>query len=271
MPTESNKLSMLKSVHFTDYSIQDFCRITLDDNHIHNPDFMSPMGKQVVVPGMFIFAIAAKLAAAHVSKIRHIHVLFGSMISRGDAVRIGYEVVEDGIRLLAVNGDDCLSIRDEHSVASIYPRVHEISSDGRIQQLRIEEKQLDRFHQLTGEADKAVNDFLFAVAYASKALNMSIGDPYTETETEINKLIDTSVNPARSAPFYQTLDIHLPEKGVSIDSGQIDYAISYIREKKNRSYLAHAHCSQNGQTIYHSVYRMIAIPERLILRMFKDL
>ncbi len=262
---------MLKSVNFTDKSIQDFCRITLDDNHIHNPDFMSPMGKQVVVPGMFIFAIAAKLAAAHVSKIRHIHVLFGSMISRGDAVRIGYEMFEDGIRLLALNGEDCLSIRDEHSVASIYAKEHEISSGGRIQKLRIEEKQLDKFHHLTGEADKAVNDFLFAVAYASKALNMSIGDPYTETEAEINTLIDTSVNPARSAPFYQTLDIHLPEKGVSIDSGQIDYAISYIREKKNRSYLAQAHCSQNGQTIYHSVYRMIAIPERLILRMFKDL
>ncbi len=264
---------MHKKVNFTDQSIVDFCKITRDDNLIHNPEIMNLKGKQVVVPGMFIFAIAANMASEHPIKINSIKVFFSSMISRGDEISIGFEPYKNGVRLMAMNSKDCLSLNESHSLATYeYQLPLFDTTEGRMQSLKVEPWQMEVFSKLTGTHDAHITSYLFAIAYASKALNLSINDPKTEVEEEIYRLIRPELNPARTAPFYQSLNICFPKEKQEIEgNGTIDYTIYYIREKAHRSYIANVHCSQNGKTIYYSSYKMIAIPERLILRMFKDL
>lgn len=263
-------------IQFTDKQVVEFCRATCDWNTIHNPEFMASKGKHVVVPGMFLFALIVDLLYARVGRtFDSFRVYFNSVISTGEPVQMGYDESSGGNGerfLFAMNGRDSFTMKDERS--RVYRRECNIGylTEGHYRNMAITPEQYDTFKRLVGCHDDAMAGFLFAVAYASPALTRTINEPITEPEREINRLLDRAENPDRVSPFYQSLDIYLPEKPEILKpQGEINYRVHFVREKFNRVYIAHVQCEQEGRVIYRSEYKLIAIPDRLILRMAKDL
>lgn len=266
---------MYKDITFTDHQTISFCEITCDDNLIHNPVHMRQLNKQVVVPGMFVFTSAlVMLREAFIRGADTLKVFFNSVIHTNETVKIKGDIISERpveVLLSANNGHDSFTLKDERS--KIYKRAFYYYHDnqGFIRTLDYTELQLDVFGKLTGSFDNLLNGFLFSIAYASSALFQAIQNPLTEVEREINVLIDKTLNPDKVAPFYQSLEIFL-ENGIQPiqPSGQLEYKIDFEREKKNKTYIAHVLCQQNGQKIYQSDYKMISVPERLIMRMVRD-
>lgn len=263
-------------IQFTNEQVVEFCRATRDLNTIHNPEYMTLKGKHVVVPGMFLFALVVDMLYTRVGRtFDSFRVYFNSVISTGEKVKIGYDETPRGNGerfLFAMNGRDSFAVKDERS--RVYRRDWSIGNlaEGHYRNMAITPGQYDTFKRLVGCHDDAIAGFLFAVAYASPALARTINEPITESEKEINRLLDKAVNPDRVSPFYQSLDIYLPEKPETLTTrGEINYRVHFVREKLNRVYIAHVQCEQEGRVIYRSEYKLIAIPDRLILRMAKDL
>jgi hypothetical protein len=61
---------------FTADDISEFCRVTEDNNLIHNPEYMHSQGKRAIVPGMLSFAAAAFGAGDFINSANYIRVLF---------------------------------------------------------------------------------------------------------------------------------------------------------------------------------------------------
>ena len=87
-------------------------------------------------------------------------------------------------------------------------------------------------------------------------------------EREIDRLINGQ---SQISPFYHSLEIYIPKPFPVFTPGDaIDYHIHFEREKAMRLYSAYVRCESNGKVIFRSKYRLMGIPDRIILRMAKD-
>ncbi len=266
---------MRQEITFTNNQVSRFCEATHDKNIIHNPHYMSELNKQVVVPGMYVFATAVNILKDVIRLgADTIRVFFNSVIHTDETVEIsgtqtGYEPIE--MLMSANNGHDSFTLKDQRSKLYKRTQTYFYDNQGYNRALEYNSNQIDIFSKLTGCADNLMSGLLFSVAYASNALFQAIQFPVTEVEHEINVLIDKTLNPDQVSPFYQSLDVYLPENIQHLEpNGQLDYLIDFEREKANRTYVAHVTCTQNNNLIYKSDYKMISVPERLIMRMVKD-
>jgi hypothetical protein len=259
---------------FTDQQVHIFCKATKDFNPVHNPLYMQSKGKRVVVPGMLLFSkVATMLFGAVGTSLNSYRILINSIVSTNEEIILGFEDGPNGDRyIFAINHQDSFSHKDERS--RVYQRESEkaFCNDGNYWPLPIDNWQLQDFGEVIGCNNIILRDFLFGIAYASNALFKCIDNPVTEVEREINILLDKTKNPSQVSPFYQSLEIFLPNNPIPlVPSGKIDYLIHYEREKKDRVYVAYVRCEQDGQVLYHSEYKLVAIPDRLILRMARDM
>lgn len=262
-----------KKVIFRDAQIIDFCVTTRDTNEIHNPEFMKALGKRVIVPGMLALSSTINLSAEFLKNGGNsILIYFNSLLSSGDFVTLGNTVNPDDpheLRLSAINHKDTLSTNEEYS------RIFRRSGDfnliypGIRRSLSIEPSMVSRFSGLTMGTDTDICRFLFAVAYTSQALLKSIVEPETEVEREIGRVISRA---NQVSPFYHSLEIQIPAPFPQFDpQGELDYFIHFTREKPGKLYTAHVRCEHLGRLIFHSRYKMIGIPDRMIYRMAKDI
>jgi hypothetical protein len=262
-----------KKIIFRDQEIVDFCKATKDTNEIHNPEFMEKLGKRVIVPGMYALSTTLNIESLHLkTKVNSIKVLFNSLLSSGDfATLLTTPSHEDDseIRLSAINHKDTLTSNDEYTRMFYSLEIQEPHFNGIARILPLEQIQLETFAKLVGAADPDVSNFLFSVAYASQALLSAIDNPETEVEREIGGLISGD---SKISPFYQSLEILIPEPFPVFDTGDVmEYYIHFEREKPKKLYTAHVRCESKGVVIYHSRYKLVGIPDIIILRMAKDL
>jgi len=262
---------MQKEVVFRDCDIVDFCTATQDTNMIHDPEYMHRCRKQVIVPGMFAFSYAAILAEDFLKhSINRIQVYFNSLLSSGEQVALRVEINPENpaeIRLRACNSRDMLTTREAYTrmlkgTVPIHPQ-----QLGIFRKLPVSEKQITTFARLIQTSDRQTAGFLFAVAYASQALFKSITEADTEVEHEIDELINGD---HRISPFYHALEIILPsEFPVLRENGTLDYLIHFEREKFHKTYIAHLECQQEEHIIFQSMYKLVAVPDNIIMRMAK--
>jgi hypothetical protein len=233
---------------------------------------MRKIGKRVIVPGMFALSRTINLASDELKyQTNAIRVLFNSLLNSGDFVTLKtYPNPDDPseIRLSAINHKDTLTSSEEFT--RLYRTMEEFDTTpaGILRRLEIEPGQMETFTRLVGATDTDIAHFLFAIAYASHALLTCINQPQTEVEKEIDGLINGS---SKISPFYQSLDIFYPSpfpQFVPVHS--IDYYINYIREKALRLYTAHVICVKDETVVFRAEYKMVGIPDRIILRMAKD-
>ncbi len=260
---------------FDTRAIEDFCRVTDDYNLIHNPGYMYANGKKVVVPGMLLLSLAIGKARELIDKgADTFHLFFNSIICAGDRVDIGYRLLSLApvrAELTAKNSVDAFKLRDEPSVMYARAGEPEISPGGILRTLPLRDGQMDDFDRQIFLSGNPLGALLFAIAYASNALLRAIQNPVTDTETQIHRLLDKSLNPDQVSPFYQSLKIFLPQPLHYPNRHQpLDYLIDFITERQDKVYTAHVSCSQGGQSVFYSLYRLIAIPDRLIMRMAGD-
>lgn len=265
---------MKQQVVFSESMVVSFCQATADDNPIHDPNYMYAQNKGVVVPGMLLFStIINHLYQRTQECYNYYRLIFGNVICANEKVDLGYtpnlEKPEHKY-LFAINGHDSFSTKLERSVAIKNGKGLNLLPNGIDRRLSYCSSQLETFRKLTNSVNHSLADFLFTIAYASAALFKSIREPLTEVEEEINRLLDKTVNPDQVSPFYQTLEIYRTRFDSELSNeGTIDYNIRFEREKQNKVYVAHVVCSQNTKVLYHSIYKLVAIPDKLIMRMVK--
>lgn len=257
---------------FTDSVVTNFCKATVDDNPIHDPVFMYNQNKGVVVPGMLLFSTIANLLHRKTNEyFSYYKLIFGNVICTNEPIDLGFETEGNHNYLYAINGHDMFSTKHERSVVlkNIVPK--EIHSDGIVRAMPFQKTQLETFRELTNSLNNTLSDFLFTIAYASAALFKAIREPITDVETEINRLLNKALNPVQVSPFYQTLEIFRLNPHAELNpAGTIEYNIKFDREKANKTYIAQVTCMHNKQCFYQSVYKLVAIPDKLIMRMVKD-
>lgn len=263
---------MENKVLFTDSVVADFCKATADDNPIHDPLFMHSQNKGVVVPGMLLFSTIVNLLHRKTSEyFNYYKLIFGNVICTNEPIDLGFETKDEQNYLYAINGHDMFSTKNDRSVVlkNIFPK--NLYSWGISRVMSYQKTQLETFRELTNSFNNSLSDFLFTIAYASAALFKAIREPLTEVETEINRLLNKSINPEQVSPFYQTLEIFRENPHAELKpEGTIEYNIRFNREKANKIYLAQVKCMHNNMCFYQSEYRLVAIPDRLIMRMVKD-
>jgi hypothetical protein len=262
-----------KKIIFRDDEIIAFCSATRDTNEIHDPEFMSKLGKRVIVPGMFALSQTVSLSGDFLKQqARSLKVLFNSLLSAGDFVTLC--VLPDAaepteVRLSAINHKDTLTTHDEYTRISKEEASFTRQFEGILHRLAVDKEQVVSFRRLAGTDDPDVAHFLFAVSYASQALLRSIAHPQTEIENEIDLVINKNRN---LSPFYHNLEILIPAPFPVFDpTGTLDYYIHFEREKPLKLYTAHVRCEHEGKLIFQAEYKLIGIADRIILRMAKTI
>ena len=72
-------------------------------------------------------------------------------------------------------------------------------------------------------------------------------------------------------PVYQSLDLFIPKERPRIQQdGRIHYTITIVKRNK-RKFTYTVDCHSSNRRIYHGIYQLIAIPEKLVLKMAKDI
>ncbi|MDK2910503.1 MAG: hypothetical protein PWR20_2071 [Bacteroidales bacterium] len=263
---------MFKEFVFTDEDVIKFCEITRDHNLIHNPQYMRENGKKTVVPGMLILSTAIGMAGdLFRAGANMLELYFHSIIGTGEKVEIGYELQEQKplkAEIIARNTINTLSKKGNPSMLMQMDVCPEFTSEGIMRTLDVRPNQMQQFAAMTGLIDNELGYLLFAITYASRGLLLSIDEPVTEVEREINRYLDKTINPEKISPFYQYLKIYLPSNGIKPQPNyNLDYLIHFERVKEGRTYNARVTCFQQWNLIYYSEYQLIAIPDRLIMRM----
>lgn len=272
LPLDLKLKKMLKEYIFDDEAVIKFCEITRDHNLIHNPQYMRENGKKTVVPGMLILSTAIGLAKDLINQgANMLELYFHSIIGTGERAEIGFEMLQERpirAEIIARNTINTLSKKGNPSLlveTDVFPN---FSEEGILRTLEVKPGQMQQFAQMTGLEGNQLGYLLFAITYASRALLLSIDEPVTSVEREINYYLDKRLNPDQLSPFYQYLKIYLPENGATPQPDvNLQYLIHFTRVKEGRTYDARVICSQGGNVIYYSDYQLIAIPDRLIMRM----
>jgi len=264
---------MVINMVFSDPVVVNFCQATADDNPIHDPNYMNSQNKRVVVPGMLLFSTVVNFLHKKTGDYYNYYkLIFGNVICTNEKVDMGFETDGEMKYLYAINGHDSFSTKNERSLVLRNVKSTEFSANGIVRTMQYKQSQMETFRSLTQNFNKALSDFLFAIAYASAALLKAIREPLTEVEREINRLLNKSINPEQVSPFYQTLEVFRITPHAELNpQGSIDYNVRFEREKLNKTYTAHVVCQQNGKVFYHSIYKLVAIPDKLIMRMVKGL
>lgn len=262
---------------FSNADIIAFCKATMDFNIVHSPEYMSFHKKEVVVPGMYLFSyLSSKLLSSCTTMVKSntIEIFLGSLISAGEQVELLVDTAkETGTWFLsAINSKDCFRVGENRSSISFNDHPTLTSTQSHNRGLPVTSEQLSLFKSLLHDISKEWLDLLFTITYASQALFKAIASPLDEVESEINLLLDKSKNPDQVSPFYQWLKIEIPGERISLSLDKpIDYHISFNRESANRAYIANVECRQEDKLFYYSRYKLIAIPDRLIMRMAKSM
>ena len=261
-----------RNVIFRDSEIVEFCKATRDTNEIHDPVFMSKMGKRVIVPGMFALSRTLILAFDFLKNdANYIKVFFNSLLSSGDFATLRAEenpADPREIRLSAINHKDTLTSNNEYTRIQKKENLSLKEFPGILRRLEIEPGQVEKFTRLIGPCDPDIAHFLFAVANASQALLHCIVKPLTETEREMDDVVNGN---SKVSPFYQALEIQIPSPFPVFNPGDhLDYFIRFETEKHYKLYTAYLRCESNGIKLYHSVYHLVGIPDMVIFRMAKD-
>ena len=262
-----------KKIIYTDAEIVEFCKATKDTNELHHPGYMGRMGKRVIVPGMFALSKTISLNTEYLkTRANYIKVIFNTLLSSGDFATLSAEPDmkdPDIMRLSAVNHKDTLASADEFSKMMNAEGGLDKEFHGILRCLEVEPWQIESFKRLVGTSDDEYAHFQFAVSYASHALLKSIDEPETEVEQEIDRLINGK---SQISPFYQSLEIYIPSPFPVYTPGRtLDYFIHFEREKTMRLYSAYVRCESDGTVIFRSKYKLMGIPDRIILRMAKDM
>lgn len=260
-----------KNVIFKDSEIVEFCKATRDTNEIHDPFFMSRKGKRVIVPGMFALSRTLLLAGDFLRHdANYIKVLFNSLLNSGDFATLRAQPNPEDpeeIRLSAINHKDTLTSNNEYTRLQKKEKITLKEYPGILRRLYIEPGQVETFNRLIGPCNRDISYFLFAVANASQALFNCINKPLTDTEREMDEVVNSN----KVSPFYQSLEIRIPSPfPVTVPGDHLDYYIHFETEKHFKFYTAYVRCESNGIKLYHSVYHLVGIPNMIIFRMAKD-
>ncbi|MDO9511491.1 MAG: hypothetical protein Q7J34_07010 [Bacteroidales bacterium] len=260
----------------TDKEIVQFCRATCDYNVIHDPAFMNMAGKRVIVPGMLLFCtIFGKHYAESNAKPDSIRILFNSVVHEGESIQLITEECPDDPNcayISALNGRDSFRYKDDRSRLYIRSSAPTIFGQGWIYNINFSQDQLKNFQEVVQIHDNDLANILFSVAYASRALLLSIEQPYDIFEEEIANMLNKNGSEDPMSPIYQTLDIYLETSTLELDKSEpLEFLLGYERETLNRTYIAHVQCSHKGKIIYHSSYKLSGIPDRMIMRMAHNL
>ncbi|MBI2667703.1 hypothetical protein HYX17_02935 [Candidatus Woesearchaeota archaeon] len=262
---------MRTNIVFDDLTISDFCRVTLDGNQLHNPEFMKENGKLAIVPGMLPFTYAVNLARSFLLDANIIEVYFSSFLSSHNPldIEIKENISNPLERIISANsnGQDIFSNKKDYTrLLRTDEPIKDVMIGGSNLELKLTKEQLKRFSELIKSEDDYISRFLFAIAYSSFALLKSLTEPQNQKETDISR----EFNESDSLPVYSSLRIYIPDGIKRINPAKcIRYRTNLDKEGK-RGIFFKIMCEQNN-LIYYADYKLNIIPRKIIMRMAKPL
>ncbi|HPW27072.1 MAG TPA: hypothetical protein PLY31_08045 [Tenuifilaceae bacterium] len=260
----------------TGEQVENFCKSTADENPIHNQQHMRELGKEIVVPGLYIFSLIVNFLQKNESlNFNTFRIFFGNIVGINEAIDLGFErspISESQRYLYARTGADCFSLDNSRSFADIRSNGIGMEERGRHVPITYNKEQVHIFRKLLGLSNAALLSFLFSVSLASPMLISTIRKPVTDVDKEIAMLFNKSVYPEGISPLYQSLEIFRLENSTILEpEGQVDYWVQLEKEKAGKFYAANVSCGQSGKVMYNSRYRLVAVPNKVMLRMVREL
>lgn len=267
------------SSSFSAKLVSDFCKVTHDSNIVHDTNYMHTNGKRVIVPGMLLLCSLMSKCWNGVTDtdLPNLYQFYFNSITSEDEFVTFFCRPEDtfppSLSLHAINGRDCFSLNEKYSFAT-YIDDYELfdSFEWVDRSLPFAENQLEEFKNILRIHDDAYASLLFSISYASMALFKAINEPLSDVEKEIHNLLDKKSNADCVSPFYQSLKIFIPKPShIKVPSIEIKYFIHFDRYVMNKSYGCSLVCKINDHVVFNATYNMVSIPDRLIMRMAKNI
>ncbi len=260
---------------FTDENISNFCKLTRDMNDLHNPEFMREKGKLAIVPGMLILTYTANIAGDFLmSRANNIEAYFNSFLSSGEEVDL-YAIsrplkpLERILFAYKDNGsEEILSSGNNHSRLYQSDSTGYKSFEGVKREFGTTSKEIGEFANKIKAKNEDIAGFLFSIAFSTNALFESVVDPQSEKEKEVSSIFNNTEENKKILPAYKSFKIFMPDGFRSVDPGMtLDYITDINKVgTKGRDFMLDIECRQEDNILYRSVYELVAIPKKILIR-----
>ncbi|PLW79325.1 hypothetical protein C0585_08320 [Candidatus Woesearchaeota archaeon] len=254
----------MKEIQYDNRDIISFCISTGDDNSIHDPQYMEPKSKRVIVPGMLTLTDILNNFPTDLKKTRSILANFGYAVSEGDIIRFDDEDISDVEKRIITKAHDNPKKEDTHIFMN--REIPEIEYLGEThKKITFSPHQAELFAKVLGTNITKESKFLYSLALSSRALLESKEDLKLSDEKKLSDILGNKL------PAYQSISINLPKVFPDIHLGkQLNYYMS-VSSEDEKHFQFDIQCIQGLKEIYNGRYELLAVPEKLVMRMARDL
>jgi len=254
----------MREIKHDNRDIISFCISTGDNNSIHDPKYMEPKGKRVIIPGMLTLTDILNTFPTHLKKTRSILANFGYAVSEGDIIRFDDEDISDvEKRIIAKTYDDPKKEDTYIFMNQAPPKIEYLGETHK--KITFSPHQAELFSKVLNGSITKETKFLFSLALSSQALIESKEDLKLSDEKKLSDILGNKL------PAYQSISINLPKVFPDIHLGkQLDYYMSVTSEDE-KHFQYDIQCIQGLKEIYNGRYELLAVPEKLIMRMARNL
>jgi len=250
--------------------IERFCRITRDENLIHNWNFMvGKCGKFPIVPGLEVLAsFGDSIKEGLANGANYLDVKFGNFLSANEGARL--EFSGGDLSVYANDSDgNILSKGDEGSRLCLV-KEHEVDNYESSSQthLDFETNDLEDFADLLKIRDRGIRDSFFSLSLASGALFDRMRNPENEVEEDWS---DKYFKGDRKVlPVYDSIRVFLPSRDtLRLSSNGFDFLVSGKKLGK-RDYRFLVNCREGDFPIYTAELDVKAMREDMLIRGARD-
>ena len=267
---------MSKRITYDSKMIGDFCRLTGDNNRIHDEDFMHSLkpSKQTIVPGLMVLSgFGSIVEPADFPSVNYWNVNFGGFFNEGDEADLSIRNDEDDGLLIADNissgGNDVFYSVGGKSFRGDVTRYRDPIEEAEAN-VPIDFQEIDDFGKLMGIGNRGLRNSLFSLSLASRVLLGRIENPTNDVEKELSKLYYKDEK--RSVPVYRNFSVYFPseDKKTSIMPGE-DLSFYIESEKIDRkNYSIKVDCFQDDFPIYQADFNLGVMREDVLIRGAKE-
>lgn len=265
---------MAVPIAFTDAAISEFCRVTHDDNYIHDGAIMRERyGKLAIVPGLLTFSYAASAAGRLLAYSNRADIYFRALHS-GELIVPGFSLPRGDTLESRVSafrkGEDVLQL-DEQRYTRLYTDngYRAPCFDGVRRCFALEPDELEAFAGIMDREGNDITGFLFSFAQSSRALLASLRSPESPQEEELHYAVKEA---GPGFPVYLSLQLHIPGPIRGAEAHQPIEFVTLGETAGKRDVSFRVRCEQNGAVLYTSSALLRIVPERVIIeRVARDI
>ncbi|MFP4403483.1 MAG: hypothetical protein ACLFPJ_03980 [Candidatus Woesearchaeota archaeon] len=257
----------LEKLIFSDEKIEKFCDVTKDFNNLHSPKYMKKKNKKTIVPGMYSIAFTISQFKKYLYFFNSVKINLGSMIFSDDFIKPNVKLYDnEKLPICVYNslGNDIF--KKENNISYFFNKANlDENLSGDKKSILIKNDDLNVYSNLIKTKNTNLVKTLYSISYSSKILL----DYLNNTNEKFND-VSLIFEKKDVLPVYNSFDINL-ENGFFLKiNNNLDYIVNFEKVSK-RNVNARVDCYSENNKIFSAKYDIFAVPEKIILRMVKNL